>query len=115
MRKIGFVRDCCFELVAAFMRRAYLVAPIFPPPFPPTRFILEPLVGGTEKSLFFCVLFRKRKSDFSVLIADAVRLEPVEWHHPVLGLLPLGMRANLRGSTYSPGVRALACPAQGIS
>src|SRR5699024_3228168 len=30
-------------------------------------------------------------------------------HHPVLGLLPLGMRANLRGSTYSPGVRALAC------
>src|SRR5699024_12805214 len=28
--------------------------------FPPTRFILEPPVVGTEKPLFFCVLFRKK-------------------------------------------------------
>jgi len=34
---------------------------------------------GTEKPLFFCVLFRKRKSDFAVLIANAVHLELVEW------------------------------------
>src|SRR5699024_5310803 len=70
------------------------------PPFPPTRFILGPPVECTEKPLFLLRALPQKNSDFAVLIADGFNLEPVEWHHPVLGLLPLGMRANLRGSAY---------------
>src|SRR5690554_7380945 len=81
MRKMGFVRGCCFELIAAFIRRAYLVA-LKTPPFPPTRFILEPPVGGTEKPLFLLRALPQKNSDFAVLIADEFNLEPVEWHPP---------------------------------
>ncbi len=42
------------------------------PPFPPTRFILEPLVGGTEKPLFLLRALPQKNSDFAVLIADVV-------------------------------------------
>src|SRR5699024_5145222 len=78
---VGFVQDCSSEHIASQLLTRSLVAPKTSN-IPPTRFILEPPVGGTEKPLFFCVLFRKRKSDFAVLIADAVRLELVEWCLP---------------------------------
>src|SRR5690625_7826241 len=63
--RVGYEKDwfcasCCFNLVATFKQKTDLVAPIFSY-IPPTRFILEPLVGGTEKPLFFCVLFRKKR------------------------------------------------------
>src|SRR5699024_9913266 len=48
-------------------------------PFPPTRFILEPPVVGTEKPLFLLRALPQKKSDFAVLIADEFNLEPVEW------------------------------------
>lgn len=57
-----------------------LVAPIFLP-FPPTRFILEPPVVGTEKPLFLLRALPQKKSDFAVLIADEFNLELVEWCH----------------------------------
>src|SRR5699024_2783137 len=49
------------------------------PPIPPTRFIVEPPVVGTEKPLFLLRALSQKKSGFAVLIADAVYLEPVEW------------------------------------
>jgi len=54
------------------------MAPTFPP-FPPTRFILEPPVGGTEKPLFILRALPQKNSDFAVLIADEFNLELVEW------------------------------------
>src|SRR5699024_7760675 len=99
MRKIGFVRGCYSEHKAKFLRKSHLVAPTFLP-FPPTRFILEPTVVGTAKSLFFCVFFRNRKSDFAVLIADAVRLELVEWCLP-------GTRTTRPPGARAPGTRAI--------
>src|SRR5690625_256910 len=52
------------------------------PPFPPTRFILEPPVVGTEKPLFLLRALPQKNSDFAVLIADEFNLELVEWHPP---------------------------------
>jgi|GEM_PF-3906927 len=40
---------------------------------------------GTEKPLFFCVLFRKRKSDFAVLASDEFNLEPLCGARPAQG------------------------------
>src|SRR5690625_4012502 len=57
-------------------------------PFPPTRFILEPLQECTEKPLFLLRALPQKNSDFAVLIADVVNLEPVAWCLP-------GTRANL--------------------
>src|SRR5690554_5413324 len=68
--RVGYEKDwfcasCCFNLVATSKQKTDLVAPIFSY-IPPTRFILEPPMVGTEKPLFFCVLFRKRKSGFEI-------------------------------------------------
>src|SRR5690625_2982225 len=81
MRKIGFVRDYYSEHQTALLLAPNLVAPTSSQ-IPPTRFILEPPVGGTEKPLFLLRALPQKKSDFAVLIADAVCLELVEWHPP---------------------------------
>src|SRR5699024_288127 len=47
------------------------------PQFPPTRFILEPPVGDTEKPLFLLRALPQKNSDFAVFIADEFNLEPV--------------------------------------
>src|SRR5699024_9198890 len=74
---------------------------------PPTRFILEPPVGGTEKPLFLLRALPQKNSDFAVLIADAVRLEPVEWRHP-------GAREPTRFRVPRlPGARAQPVQCQG--
>src|SRR5699024_2977662 len=77
---VGFVRGCCSERIACILHTAHLVAPIFP--FPPTRFILEPPVGGTEKPLFLLRALPQKKSDFAVLASDEFNLELVVWHPP---------------------------------
>src|SRR5699024_8788244 len=63
--RVGYEKDL---FCARLLRRAYSphitcssLSGTHIPPFPPTRFILEPPVVGTEKPLFFCVLFRKRR------------------------------------------------------
>src|SRR5699024_478565 len=75
---VGFVRDYYSEHQTALLRKSNLVAPTSSQ-IPPTRFILEPPMGGTEKPLFLLRALPQKKSDFAVLIADAVCLEPVEW------------------------------------
>src|SRR5699024_4215782 len=47
------------------------------PPFPPTRCILEPLVGGTAKPLFLLRALPQKKSDFAVLASDEFNLKLV--------------------------------------
>src|SRR5699024_1946508 len=72
---------CCSERIACILHTAHLVAPIFLQS-PPTRFILEPLVVGTEKPLFLLRALPQKKSDFAVLVSDGVNLELVEWCLP---------------------------------
>ena len=45
-------------------------------------------MGGTEKPLFLLRALPQKKSDFAVLIADAVCLELVEWHPPGARVTP---------------------------
>src|SRR5699024_12532209 len=74
----GTVRGCSSEHRVTTLPDFNLVAPISPH-IPPTRFILEPPVGGTEKPLFLLRALPQKKSDFAVLASDDVNLEPVEW------------------------------------
>src|SRR5699024_3176888 len=99
MRKIGFVRGCCFEHLATPLPAPNLVAPISPQ-FPPTRCVLVPPVVGTEKPLFLLRALPQKKSDFAVLIADVVCLELVAWHPPGVRALACSAQGQLRGSAY---------------
>jgi len=77
----GTVRSYSSELIASQLLTRSLVAPIISH-IPPTRFILGPPVGGTEKPLFLLRALPQKNSDFAVLIADAINLEPVAWCQP---------------------------------
>jgi len=92
---VGFVQDCSSEHIASQLLARSLVA-LKLLQIPPTRFILEPPVVGTEKPLFLLRGFPQKNSDFAVLASDEVSLELVEWHPP-------GARAP-RGSAH--GARA---------
>src|SRR5690625_1202701 len=94
MRKNGFVRGCYSEHKAKFLRKSHLVAPTFPP-FPPTRFILEPPAGGTEKPLFLLRALPQKNSDFSVLTSEGFHTELLVWHPP-------GARATLGARAEKP-------------
>src|SRR5690625_1488447 len=88
--RVGYEKDL---FCARLLRRAYSphitcssLSGTHIPPFPPTRFLLEPPVVGTQKPLFRLRALPQKKSEFAVLASDDSNLEPVEWH-------PLGARA----------------------
>src|SRR5699024_2967231 len=101
-KKTGFVRGCCFEHLATPLLAPNLVAPTFPP-FPPTRFALEPLVVGTEKPLFLLRALPQKKSDFAVLASDEFNLEPVGWHPPGARVPARFQRNPLGGTSPAQG------------
>src|SRR5699024_8124133 len=110
---VGFLRNCYSETVVPPLLKPSLVAPTFPQ-IPPTRFILEPPVGGTEKPLFLLRVLPQKNSDFAVLASDDVNLEPVEWRQPGTRAptrfrvpRPPGARANLRGSAAAPALKLI--------
>src|SRR5690554_1917132 len=91
---VGFVRNCCSDHAINFLLAARLVASKLLQ-FSPTRFILEPPVGGAAKPLFLLRALPQKNSDFAVLASDDVNLEPVAWHLPgARALCPSGTRAS---------------------
>src|SRR5699024_6155748 len=86
--KEGFCAGLLFRVLSYVLGNAQLTGTNISPPFPPTRFILEPPVGGTEKPLFLLRALPQKNSDFSVLTSDEFNLELVVWHPP-------GARATL--------------------